>query len=157
MTVVRSSENHPLYDELVSITEKGRVNDNQVIIASYAQDACHLEAERPGIVVMPNTVEEVQKIVNLCTKTKTPIVPAGGRNGICGAVLPRVPNVVMLDMVNMDKVVKIDEEVMTATVEAGLRWAELIHKLDEKGYKLGFRGPYGGNVGTVGGSVSINS
>jgi len=108
MTVVRSSENHPLYDELVSITEKGRVNDNQVIIASYAQDACHLEAERPGIVVMPNTVEEVQKIVNLCTKTKTPIVPAGGRNGICGAVLPRVPNVVMLDMVNMDKVVKTD-------------------------------------------------
>ena len=28
---------------------------------------------------------------------------------------------------------------------------------DEKGYKLGFRGPYGGNVGTVGGSTSINS
>lgn len=157
MTVVKSSKNHPLYEELVSIAGKERVNDNQVIIAAYAQDACHLEAERPGIVIMPNNVAEVQEIVKLCARTKTPIVPAGGRNGICGAVLPRVPNVVMLDMVKMDKVIKIDEEVMTVTVEAGLRWAELIHRLDEKGYKLGFRGPYGGNVGTVGGSVSINS
>jgi len=63
----------------------------------------------------------------------------------------------MLDMANMDKIVTIDDDVMTVTVEAGLRWAELIHRLDEKGYKLGFRGPYGGNAGTVGGSTSINS
>ena len=41
----------------------------------------------------------------------------------------------MLDMVKMDKIVKLDEDVMTVTVEAGLRWAELIHRLDEKGYK----------------------
>jgi FAD/FMN-containing dehydrogenase len=63
----------------------------------------------------------------------------------------------MLDMVKMDKIIEINEDIMTVTVEAGQRWAELIHRLDEKGYKLGFRGPYGGNVGTVGGSTSINS
>ncbi|MHA2145545.1 MAG: FAD-binding oxidoreductase [Candidatus Thorarchaeota archaeon] len=157
MTVVKATENHPLYKELVSIVGEKRVNDNPVIISAYSQDACHLEAERPGIVVLPESLEEVQEIVKLCAKTKTPIVPAGGRNGICGACLPRVPDVVMIDMVKMDQVVKIDEEVMTVTVEAGLRWAELIHHLDEVGYKLGFRGPYGGNVGTVGGSLSINS
>jgi len=157
MTIVKSSENHPLYQELVSIVGQDRVNDNQVILSSYSQDASHLEAERPGIVVMPNSVEEIQEIVNLCTRTKSPIIPAGGRNGICGACLPRVPNVVMLDLVNMDKVIKIDDDVMTVTVEAGLRWAELIHRLYERGFKLGFRGPYGGNAGTVGGSVSINS
>ncbi|MHA2025965.1 MAG: FAD-binding oxidoreductase, partial [Candidatus Thorarchaeota archaeon] len=93
-----------------------------MIISAYSQDACHLEAERPGIVVLPESLEEVQEIVKLCAKTKTPIVPAGGRNGICGACLPRVPDVVMIDMVKMDQVVKIDEEVMTVTVEAGLRW-----------------------------------
>ncbi|MCK5264837.1 MAG: FAD-binding oxidoreductase, partial [Candidatus Thorarchaeota archaeon] len=65
MTIVKSSENHPLYQELVSITGQDRVNDNQVILSSYSQDASHLEAERPGIVVMPNSVEEVQEIVNL--------------------------------------------------------------------------------------------
>ena len=157
MTVVESSANHPLYSEIVSIVGKTRVNDNPVIISAYSKDSCHLEAERPGIVVMPNSVEEVQKVVNLCARTKTPIIPAGGRNGICGACLPRAENAVMLDMVNMNGLVEIDENVMTVTVEAGMRWAELIHILDDKGYKLGFRGPYGGNAATVAGSVSINS
>jgi len=157
MTVVGSSKNHPLYSELVSITAKERVSDNQVIISAYSKDACHLEAERPGIIVMPNNLQEVQEIVKLCARTKTPIMPAGGRSGICGACLPRVPNSVMLDMVNMKKMVSLDEKTMTVTVEAGMRWAELIHILNDKGFKLGFRGPYGGNAATIAGSVSINS
>lgn len=157
MGVAKSAENHPLYSDLVGIVGEDRASDKPLIISSYRLDASHLEAERPGIVVMPQTIEEVQAIVKLCAETKTPLVPAGGRNGICGACLPRVKNAVMLDLVKMDKVVKIDADVMTVTVEAGLRWAELIHRLDENGFKLGFRGPYGGNAGTVGGSTSINS
>lgn len=157
MTAVRSSGTHKLYTELKEIVGEDRVNDNQVIISSYGEDASHLTAEKPGIIVMPETLEEVQSIVRLCSRTKTPLIAAGGRNGICGACLPRQQGMVMLDMVKMDRIVRIDDEVMTVTVEAGLRWAELIHRLDEKGYKLGFRGPYGGNVGTVGGSTSSNS
>ncbi len=157
MTVLRSRDVQPLYRQISDIVGPEHVNDNPVIVSAYSRDACHLTAERPGIVVMPESVEEVQQIVRLCAQTKTPLVTAGGRNGICGACLPRVPNAVMLDMVKMDRLVSLNEDVMTVTVEAGLRWAELIHRLDERGYKLGFRGPYGGNVGTVGGSVSINS
>ena len=157
MTVIQSLKNHPLYDEIVDIVGKDRVNDNPVIISAYSKDACHLVAKRPGIVVMPNNVEEVQSIVNLCSNTKTPLMPAGGRNGICGACLPRTENAVMLDMTNMNRLVELDENVMTVTVEAGMRWAELIHILDKREYKLGFRGPYGGNAATVAGSVSINS
>ncbi|MFW9802212.1 MAG: FAD-binding oxidoreductase, partial [Candidatus Thorarchaeota archaeon] len=157
MTIIEPAGNHPLYNEIKDIVGEARVNDNQIIISSYSQDACHITAERPGIVVMPESLEEIQAIVSLCRDSNTPLVPAGGRNGICGACLPRVPGAVMLDMVKMDKIVEINENVMTVTVEAGQRWAELIHRLDEKGYKLGFRGPYGGNVGTVGGSTSINS
>jgi len=157
LTIVKAAGEHPLYQQVVDIVGEKKVSDNQVIISSYSKDASHLQAERPGIVIMPASVEEVQAIVRLCNETKTPIIPAGGRNGICGSCLPRVEGAVMLDMVNIDEVINLDEDVMTVTVGAGLRWAELIHRLHEKGYKLGFRGPYGGNVGTVGGSTSINS
>jgi len=157
MKVVKAAAKHPLYDDLVGIVGKELVNDNQVIISAYSKDACHLEAERPGIVVLPKSLEEVQKIVRLCSNTKIPLMPAGGRNGICGACLPRTEDAVLLDMTDMNKLVELDENVMTVTVEAGMRWAELIHLLDNNGYKLGFRGPYGGNAATVGGSVSINS
>jgi FAD/FMN-containing dehydrogenase len=157
LTIIKASERHPLFSKLKNIVGEERVNDSPVIISSYRHDACHLTSEKPGIIVMPESVEEIQAIVKLCNSTKTPIIPAGGRSGICGACLPRVKNAVMLDLVKMDGIVKIDDDVMTVTVEAGLRWAELIHRLDDKGYKLGFRGPYGGNAGTVGGSISINS
>ncbi len=157
MNIVKPANTHPLYKDLVEIAGEDRVSDNQLIISAYSKDASHLTAERPGVVVLPETVEEVQAIVRLCSEKKNPLITAGGRNGICGACLPRVKGAVMLDMSRMDKIVHLDEDVMTVTVEAGMRWAELIHRLDERGYKPGFRGPYGGNAGTVGGSVSSNS
>ncbi|TXT55791.1 MAG: hypothetical protein BAJATHORv1_30174 [Candidatus Thorarchaeota archaeon] len=157
MSIIKSSQTHPLYKDLVKIVGEDRVSDSRVVMSAYSKDACHLTAERPEVVVMPETLDEIKSIAKICNSTKTPLVPAGGRNGICGACLPRIEGAVMLDMVKMDEIVEINEDVMTVTVEAGLRWAELIHRLDEKGYKLGFRGPYGGNAGTVGGSVSINS
>ncbi len=157
MSIVKSSKIHPLYDKLTSIVGEDRLNDNPLIISSYSKDSSHLTDQRPGIVVMPTSVEEVQAIVNLCRETKTPLIPAGGRNGICGACIPRTKGSVMLDMVKMDQLIELNEDVMTVTIEAGLRWAELIRRLDEHGYKLGFRGPYGGNAATVAGSVSLNS
>ncbi len=157
VSVIKASAVHPLYRRLCDILDESRVTDNPLVTTAYSRDASHLTAERPGVVVMPEDVEEVQAIVRLCAETKTALVPAGGRNGICGACLPRTTGAVVVDMSRMDRLVQLDEEVMTVTAEAGMRWAELIHRLDERGYKLGFRGPYGGNVGTVGGSVSINS
>ncbi|MHA1770209.1 MAG: FAD-binding oxidoreductase [Candidatus Thorarchaeota archaeon] len=157
MKVIKPANVHPLYSDIAGIVGDDRVSDNQLIISAYSKDASHLTAERPGIVVLPTTVEEVQAVIRLCASTKTPLITAGGRNGICGACLPRVKEAVMLDMTKMDKIVYLNEDVMTVTVEAGMRWAELIHRLDEHGYKLGFRGPYGGNAGTVGGSASSNS
>ncbi|TFF92807.1 FAD-binding oxidoreductase, partial [Candidatus Thorarchaeota archaeon] len=157
MVVIKASKTHPLYEKIVEIVGEEQVNDNPVVISSYSKDACHLTAERPGIIVMPSSVEAIQRIVRTCSETKTPIMPAGGRNGICGACLPRVKEAVLLDMVKMNKLVNLNKDTMTVTVEAGMRWAELIRHLDANGFKLGFRGPYGGNAATVGGSVSINS
>jgi len=67
------------------------------------------------------------------------------------------PTRVLLDLTAMDRVHTIDQEGMTVTVEAGIRWSKLIHQLDREGLQLGFRGPYGGNAATVAGSVSSNS
>ncbi|MEJ2277740.1 MAG: FAD-binding oxidoreductase [Candidatus Lokiarchaeota archaeon] len=64
---------------------------------------------------------------------------------------------IMIDLSGMTEIIEIDEDNMTVTVQTGITWSDLIHQLKNKGYKLGFRGPYGGNAGTVGGSLSANS
>ncbi|MFX1297677.1 MAG: FAD-binding oxidoreductase [Promethearchaeota archaeon] len=127
------------------------------ILHSYAEDASPFEGNPPFIIVRPQTSAEVSQIVQFAAAHKLSIVPVGGRSGISGAAIPRTTSSIMLDLTRMDKVISIDEDVMTVTVQTGITWAELIHKLHEKKLTIGFRGPYGGNAGTVGGSLSSNS
>jgi FAD/FMN-containing dehydrogenase len=67
LTIVESPGKHPRYDEIKGIVGEARVNDNPLIISAYSQDACHIIAERPGIVVMPKNLEEIRSIVKLCS------------------------------------------------------------------------------------------
>ncbi len=155
--MLESAKHHPSYYELVAISGEENVRDSTIDLLAYSRDASPFQLDSPGIVVRPGCTEEVSKILKLANDRKIPVVPAGARSSINGAPLPRVPNAIMLDLTRMDYLKKLDEDTMTVTVGAGLRWAELIHLLKEKGFKLGFRGPYGGNAGTVGGSLSGNS
>ncbi len=155
--MLESAEHHPAYDELVSISGEENVRDGKLDLLVYSRDASPFQFDSPGVVVRPGCTEEVAEIMRVANGKKIPVVAVGARSSINGAPLPRVSGAIMLDLTRMDYLREVDEDTMTVTVGAGLRWAELIHLLKEKGFKLGFRGPYGGNAGTVGGSLSGNS
>ena len=129
----------------------------QFILHSYAEDASPFEGNPPLIIVRPQNAAEISQIVQFAASHHIPIVPVGGRSGISGAAIPRTPAALMLDLTRMNGIISIDEDVMTVTVQTGITWAELIHKLHVKKLTIGFRGPYGGNAGTVGGGLSSNS
>jgi len=95
--------------------------------------------------------------MKLATELRIPVIPVGGRSSINGATIPRVDNAIMIDLTGMKDIIEINDDTMTVTVQTGITWSGLIHQLKNKGFKLGFRGPYGGNAGTVGGSLSANS
>lgn len=155
--MLESAAHHSVYNELVAISGEENVRDNVLDLLVYSRDASPFQFDSPGVVVRPSCTEEVSNILKLANDKKIPVVAAGARSSINGSPLPRVPNAIMLDLTRMDYLKELDEDTMTVTVGAGMRWAELIHLLKEKGFKLGFRGPYGGNAGTVGGSLSGNS
>lgn len=146
-----------LETELVSIVGKENVSSDEFVLVSYSEDASPFEGNNPKIVVRPETTEQVSEIMKLAAESQIPIVPVGGRSSISGSTIPRVDNAIMLDLTKMTKILDINEDMMTVTVQIGITWSGLIHLLKGKGYKLGFRGPYGGNAGTVGGSLSANS
>ncbi len=133
------------------------VSTDPLVLASYSEDASPFEGIFPSIVVRPETTNEIREIVLFAARHKLPMVPVGGRSSICGSTIPRVDKSIMLDLTRMNRIVEIDDDTMTVAVQVGITWSRLIHELRERGYKLGFRGPYGGNAGTVGGSLSGNS
>ncbi|TFF98725.1 MAG: FAD-binding oxidoreductase [Promethearchaeota archaeon] len=143
--------------QLSKIVGENHVSSEKFVRISYSEDASPFEGELPELIVRPRTTKEISDIMKLASEYKIPVVPVGGRSSINGAPLPRVPNALMIDLTRMKDVIEINQDTMTCTVQTGITWSGLIHHLKQEGFKLGFRGPYGGNAGTVGGSISANS
>lgn len=78
----------------------------------------------PAVVVLPSTTEEVASIVKLANEHKIPVVPRGGGTGLNDGAVPLYGGI-LIDMKRMNKVLEIDEDNMTATVQPGITAMEL--------------------------------
>ena len=79
--------------------------------------------KRPGVsnplcVVLPLSTAEVREIVLLANEEGLPIIPYGGGSGLMGGALSVRPGIV-LDLRRMNKILAVDKESCSATVQAG--------------------------------------
>ncbi|MCR8455794.1 MAG: FAD-dependent oxidoreductase [Crenarchaeota archaeon] len=149
-----------LVQELAKIVGSDFVTDDYWVRRSYSMDSSMfelLDAKSPAIVVRPGSIEELQEIVRLANKTKTPIYVRGGGTACAGTRGTRMHESILIDTTRMDKIVEIDEESLTVTAEAGVTWGRLNAELEKKGWRLGVKGPYSGYAACVGGSVAYNA
>lgn len=86
----------------------------------YECDGLSAYRQMPRVVVLPESVEQVQAVMRLCQQTKTPIVPRGAGTSLCGGAMPH-KNGVLLSLARQNKILHIDEYNRTATVQAGVR------------------------------------
>jgi len=88
-------------------------------------------------IVMPETVEEIQEIVRIANRLKTPLwTHSTGRNNGYGGPAPRVRGSVILSLRRMNKVLEINDELAYAVVEPGVRWFDLYEAIQAGGHKL---------------------
>ena len=73
----------------------------------------------PDVVLRPGTVEEVSAIMKLCYEHRVPVTARGAGTGLSGGALP-IHNGVVLSMERFNKILKIDERNLQATVEPGV-------------------------------------
>jgi glycolate oxidase len=85
----------------------------------YGQDYTEDFVFPPEVVLKPNTVEEISKIVKYCNQLRIPIYPRGAGTSLSGGSLP-VHGGVSLAMENFNKILDIDIENFQATVEPGV-------------------------------------
>ena len=73
-------------------------------IAPYAVDWRSAYQATPVAVLKPATAEEVAEVVRRAAEQETPIVPAGGRTGLCGGAvaLANGPPSIVLSMERMN-------------------------------------------------------
>ncbi len=101
-----------------------------------AGDGC----DSPDAVVRPGTHDEVAALIAWAVERYVALVPFGGGTSVVGGLVARregFAGVVSLDLIRFDKLLAVDTESMTATLEPGLRGPAAEALLAEHGLTLG--------------------
>ena len=86
----------------------------------FETDALIAHRETPMLAALPETEEQVRAIVLACRTHGVPVVSRGAGTGISGGAIPH-PEGVLLVLSKMRRVLELDPEARTATVEPGVR------------------------------------
>jgi len=124
-------------------------------VPAHLKDWRGEKISRPGVVVRPESTEEVQSIMRIASETNTPVVPYGLGSGVCGGILPD-PSVILVDLSNMNRIREIDEKNLLASFDAGKQGLEAEEAVAELGLTIG-HWPQSIAVSTVGGWVATRA
>ena len=89
-------------------------------VAPYECDGLTAFAQRPMVVVLPETVEQVQAVLRLCSAQGVPVVARGAGTGLSGGALPLADGV-LLSLAKFNRILAIDADNRTARVQPGVR------------------------------------
>ncbi len=125
------------------------------VLATYESDGCVLMKARPDLVVLPNSTQEVAAIIQVCYEHKVPFVARGSGTGLSGGVLP-MQGGVFIGMSRMNRILEINPDNRTATVETGVINAWL--NREARSYNLFYApDPSSQAACTLGGNIAENA
>ncbi len=119
---------------LVQIVGDDDVLDSPDILKTYSQDESFASPTAPRLVVKPESVEEVQRIVQWANRTKTPLIPvSSGLPHLHGDTVPSANGTVIVDLRKMNQVVRIDRRNRMAIIQPGVTYGQLQTELNKEG------------------------
>jgi glycolate oxidase len=122
---------------------------------TYECDALTSHRATPGVVVLPETAEQVQEVVRACHAARVPFVARGSGTGLSGGALP-VEDGVLIVLARMRKVVEVDVRNQRVVVEPGVTNLAVTQEVAGHGYYYA-PDPSSQVVCSVGGNVAENS
>jgi glycolate oxidase len=147
-----------LIDLLSDIVTAEHVLTGDAISEAYTHDeALTVEPQAPEVVLRPENVEQVSRVLRLANDAGIPVTARGSGTGLSGACVPSRGGI-LLSFERMNRIVEIDTDNYVAVVEPGVTLAELDEATRERGliYPI-FPGEssasLGGNVATNAGGM----
>ncbi|WP_299239375.1 FAD-linked oxidase C-terminal domain-containing protein [Sulfurihydrogenibium sp.] len=108
-----------------------KVLDDEMNRMLYSYDATRLSFP-PDVVVIPESEEDVKKVVKICYEEGVPITPRGAGSGYTGGAIP-VKGGVLISFEKMDKILWIDEDNAVAKVQPGVITYRLQQAVEKRG------------------------
>jgi glycolate oxidase len=121
----------------------------------YECDGLTAYRQLPMVVALPETEEQVRRILETCSAMKVPVVPRGAGTGLSGGALPPGDGV-LLSMAKFMRVLRVDARARTAVVQPGVRNAAISETAAPFGLYYA-PDPSSQIACTIGGNVAENS
>jgi len=115
--------------------------------------------DAPDAVLTPGSHEEVLDVLRICSEERVAAVPFGGGTSVVGGLAPPGAGfaaVIALDLGRLDRLLALDEESRTATLEPGLRGPQAEALLGARGFTIGHH-PQSFEYATIGGFAAVRS
>jgi len=109
-----------------------RFSTAQAVRDQHGRDESWALPSPPDAVVFPDSTEEVAEIVKICAAHGLPVIPYGAGTSLEGHVTA-LQGGVTLDLMRMDKVLKVDAEDLDVVVQPGVRRKQLNEYLRDTG------------------------
>jgi FAD/FMN-containing dehydrogenase len=143
-----------LIPRLEEIVGPENVLSSEMDLMLYSYDAS-LDKAKPDVVVLPDSTGEVSRIMALANQHKIPILGRGSGTNLTGGTVP-VKGGIVVHFSRMNRILEIDYENRTATVEPGVITLDLQTEVLKNGFVYQ-PDPASQKVSTIGGNVSENS
>jgi len=140
-------------ERLKEIVGEKNVRDNIADLYVYGSDSSVHEAS-PSVVVRPEIVEEIQKIVRYANAELIPVIARGAGSGASGHTVP-IDGGIVMDLKRMNRILAIRPQDILCKVEPGVVCDDLNRALQP--YGLWFpSAPESGRIATIGGAIANN-
>ncbi|PRR78644.1 putative FAD-linked oxidoreductase [Clostridium liquoris] len=139
---------------LKAIVGKDRICIGEDISEDFSHDELGGVKKMPEVLIEVLSTEEVSKIMKYAYENNIPVVARGSGTGLVGASVP-IYGGIMINLSSMNKILELDEENLTLTVEPGVLLMEIGKFVEEN--DLFYPPDPGEKSATIGGNINTNA
>ncbi|MDF2671747.1 MAG: 2-hydroxy-acid oxidase [Clostridiales bacterium] len=136
------------------VADKERVFHGESINEDYSHDELGTVKQMPDIVVQVLSTEEVSAVMKYAYENNIPLTPRGSGTGLVGAAVP-IYGGIIIDLSKMNKILELDEENLTLTVEPGVLLMEISKFVEAQ--ELFYPPDPGEKTATIAGNINTNA
>ncbi|MBW4576618.1 MAG: glycolate oxidase subunit GlcD [Aphanothece sp. CMT-3BRIN-NPC111] len=157
LTEEKQQQRHwqPIVKQFEAVVGKNGVMQRREELITYECDGLTSYRQRPAVVVLPRTTEQVAEIVKICDRNQLPWVARGAGTGLSGGALP-VEGCVLIVTALMKKILDIDLENQRVVVQPGVINNWVTQAVSGAGFYYA-PDPSSQIICSVGGNVAENS
>lgn len=146
-----------LLKELTDIVGSHCINTDEERLEVYSHDEVKGEKYKhmPEAVVFAESTKQISKVMAFANQHLIPVTPRGAGTGLSGGAVP-IKGGIVLSLERMNRIVELDEETLTITVEPGVITDE-IQKMAAASGLLYAGDPCSSDASFIGGNLAENA